>query len=63
MQFYENVDMKMIRSIWSPWRKELGATATKTEMMPWQHSGDPTTRRDVGAKESVDVRNMKKMMG
>ena len=29
MQFYENVDMKMIRSIWSPWQKELGATAMK----------------------------------
>ena len=39
MPFYENVDMKMIRSIWSPWRKELGATATKTETMPWQRSG------------------------
>ena len=44
MQFYENVDMKMIRSIWSPWQKELGATTMKTETMPWQRNGDPTTR-------------------
>ena len=47
-----------IWSILSARRKERGATATTTEMMPRQHSDDPTTHRDVGAKESVDVRNM-----
>ena len=36
MQFYENIDMKMIRSIWSPWRNERGATATITKMVPRQ---------------------------
>ena len=38
----------------SPWRNKKGATATTMEMVPRQHSDDPTTRRDVGAKESVD---------
>jgi hypothetical protein len=28
----------------SPWRKEMGATAVKTEMVPLQYSGDPATR-------------------
>ena len=51
--FYENVDMKMIRSIWSPWRNETGATATTMEMVPRQHSNDATTRQGVDAKESV----------
>ena len=34
MQFYENVDMSMIRGIWSPWRNEKGATAAKQK---WCH--------------------------
>ena len=63
MQFYENVDMSMLWSIWSPWWNKRGATTTTTKMVPRQHSGDLTTRRDVGAKESVDVRNMQKMVG
>ena len=46
MQFYENVDMKMIRSIWSPWQKELGATAMKTETMPWQRPGSDNSLSD-----------------
>ena len=37
--FYEKVDMKMIRSIWSPWQNETGATATNPKMMPRQHIG------------------------
>ena len=37
MRFYEKVDMKMIRSIWSPWRNETGAMATNSKMMPLQH--------------------------
>ena len=41
----------------------MGATEMTTEMVPRQHSDDPTTRRDVGAKESVDVRNMIEMVG
>ena len=45
-QFYENVDMKMIRSIWSPWQKELGATAMKTETMPWQRPGSDNSLSD-----------------
>ena len=40
-----------------------GATATRTEMVSWQHFDDPTTRRDVGAKESVHVQKMQKMVG
>ena len=63
MQFYENVDMSMIRGIWSPRRNKTGATATNPKMMPRQHNGDPTTRRDVGAKETVDERNMQTMVG
>ena len=35
----------------------------ETEMVPRQHSDDPTTRRDVGAKESVDVSESCKMVG
>ena len=35
----------------------------ETEMVPGQHNGDPTTRRDVGAKEIVDERNMQTMVG
>ena len=35
-----------------------GATATTTEMVPRQHSDDPTTHRDVGAKESGHERVM-----
>ena len=58
MQFYENVDISMLRSIWSPWRNERGATAMITKMVPRQHSDDPTTRRDVGAKESGRERVM-----
>ena len=34
-----------------------GAMATTTEMVPWQHSDDPTTHQDVGANEGVDVWN------
>ena len=51
-QFYENVDMKMIRSIWSPWQKELGATAMKTETMPWQRPGSSSLscHRPVGTR-------------
>ena len=44
--FYENVDMKMIRSIWSPWPKELGATAMKMETMPWQRPGSDNSWRN-----------------
>ena len=47
----------------SPWRNERGATAMTTKMVPRQHSDDLTTRRDVGAKESVDVQNMQKEVG
>ena len=43
--------------------EERGATATNPKMMPRQHNGDPTTRRDVGAKEIVDERNMQTMVG
>ena len=46
MQFYESVDIKMIRSIWSPWQKELGATAMKTETMPWQRPGSDSSLSD-----------------
>ena len=62
-QFYENVDMSMLWSIWSPWRNERGATATITKMVPRQHSDDPTTHWDTSAKESVDVRYMQKKVG
>ena len=34
MQFYENVDMSMLWSIWSPWRNKKGATAAKQK---WCH--------------------------
>ena len=37
----------------SPWWNERGATATTTEMVPRQHSDDPTTHLDTGAKEQV----------
>ena len=43
--------------------EERGATATNLKMMPRQHNGGPTTRRDVGAKEIVDERNMQTMVG
>ena len=43
---YGNVDMKMIRSIWSPWQKELGATAMKTETMPCQRPGSDNSLSD-----------------
>ena len=51
-QFYENVDMKMIRSIWSPWQKELGATAMKTETIPWQRIGSGSSWRYRCKKEA-----------
>ena len=37
----------------SPWRNERGATATTTELVPRQHSDDPITHLDTGAKEQV----------
>ena len=69
MQFYENVDMSMLWSIWSPWRNEKGATAAKqkwchggeTKMVPRQHIRKwchdnisvPVAHRDTGAKGGV----------
>ena len=58
MQFYENVNMSMIRGIWSPWRNEKGATAAKQKMVPRQHirkscHGNisvPVAHGDTGAK-------------
>ena len=38
----------------------MDAAATTTEMVPRQHSDDPTTHQDVGAKESVDVQTCKR---
>ena len=43
--FYEEVDMKMIRSIWSPWRNETDATATNPKMMSQQHIGSDNSLR------------------
>ena len=43
--FYENVDMSMIRSIWSPWRNEKGWHGSETEMVPRQHIGFGSSRR------------------
>ena len=40
-----------------------GCHGGETEMDPRQHPDDPTTHRDVGANESVDVQNMQKMVG
>ena len=37
----------------SLWRNERGAMATTTEMVPRQHSDDPTTHLDTGAKGQV----------
>ena len=53
MKFYENVDMSMLWSIWSPWWNERDATATTAEMVPQQHSDDSTIQWDTGAKEQV----------
>ena len=35
----------------------------ETEMVPQQHSDDPTTHWDVSAKESVDLQNMQRVVG
>ena len=50
MQFYENVDMSMLWSIWSPWRNKKGATAAKQK---WCHGNIsfPVAHGDTGAKE------------
>ena len=61
--YYENVDISMLRSIWSPWRNERGATTMTTQMVPRQYFDDPTTRRDVGAKESGRERVMQGWWG
>ena len=55
MQFYENVDMSMIRGIWSPWRNEKGATAARKK---WCHGNIPVpvTHGDTGAKGSERMR-------
>ena len=53
----------MIRSIWSPWRNQMGATERITKMVPWQHFDDPTTHRDVSAKESGRERVMQGWWG
>ena len=58
MQFYENVDMSILWSICHRGGNERGATATTTEMVPRQHSDDPTTHQDVGANKSVDLRKI-----
>ena len=54
MQFYENVDMSMIRGIWSPWRNEKGATAA---IQKWCHGNIPVpvTHVDTGAKGGVPM--------
>ena len=44
---------RALRSIWSPWRNKRGATATTTEMVPRQHSGDPTTHLRYRCKGEV----------
>ena len=59
----EMLTSNMIGSIWSPWHNKRGATATITKMVPRQHSDDPTTRRDVGAKESGRERVMQGWWG
>ena len=56
--FFMKMLTRALRSIWSPWRNKKGATATNPKMMPRHHSGDPTTHRDVHAKESVGERVM-----
>ena len=43
--------------------EQKGCTATITKMVPRQHSSDPTTRRDVGAKESGRERGMQGWWG
>ena len=52
MQFYENVDMSMLWSIWSPWRNEKGATAAKRK---WCHGNIrvPVTRLRYRCKREV----------
>ena len=52
MQFYENVDMSMLWSIWSPWRNKKGATAAKQK---WCHGNIPVpiAHGDTGAKGKV----------
>ena len=47
----------------SSWRNKTGATATNPKMMPRQHISDPTTHRDVGAKEIVGERVMQGWWG
>ena len=43
--------------------EQKGCHGGDTEMVPRQHSDDPTTHHDVGANESVNVQNMQKMVG
>ena len=62
MKFYENVDMSMLWSIWSPWRNKTGATATITKMVPRQHSGPGNSWR-YRCKRKCDVSESCKMVG
>ena len=50
--YYENIDMSMIRGIWSPWRNEKGATAAKQK---WCHGNIsvPVAHRDTSTKGGV----------
>ena len=52
MQFYENDNMNMLWSIWSPWRNKKGATAAKQK---WCHGNIPVpiAHGDTGAKGKV----------
>ena len=58
MQFYENVDISMLRGIWSPWRNKKGATAMKRKMMPRQHICSGSSRRYRCKRRRADERNM-----
>ena len=55
--FYENVDMSMLWSIWSPWQNKTGATATNPKMMPRQHIGSGSSWRYRRKENCADVWN------
>ena len=50
-QFYENVDMKMIRSIWSPWRNKTEAHERRKSERSKQHGKQPSHKHGVMQKQ------------
>ena len=62
-QFYENVDMSMIRGICRHGGRKKRCHGGETEMVPRQHPGSGSSWRYWCKRKCADVRNMLEMVG